>query len=533
MHAPANATDVPYQVQRQAEIDAARAQLPPSLNNAHRMPTYEGPTLEAMQFTQPPLLPADNAVDKRGYPLNEATFMCMFNTALVNRVWVYMFRIFCLWVYGHAIPEDQQLLMHKLAIERFFMTDWFAEALSALSAFKINISVLDGESFAGWLQYNEMHLPGCDFIDDAWSVDKRKACGANLFDLVCIHRDNKNKAVRVAVKKIIIEIMVSPGLYEQTVITNMWELSDARNIQHFLEEEASMLTLMSAMKIRFTEMGIDVELINDANPFAHSFLRGIIDERLPVTGWTNEAAVNILLDAQKYGLNEPAGIEEEDGRTVVLPHPIHPWQLSGERALQDGSFAHWTHPLLQGMRREANSSIQAIINSGVHPRAPPKLEDNFLVTHNPWIKHEPRAKKPAIVKARVSPTRMPQFTALATAGTTRTHARRTNANASLASTSALPIAGPVYAPGTNTPITPSQFPPLTSDVLASYNIGTLAGPYVASTTAEVTAPAFMPATHTSAALPIAPSLAEVVVRIPSTSVAPSLNYGDANVPMGV
>ncbi|KAJ7113959.1 hypothetical protein C8R44DRAFT_881523 [Mycena epipterygia] len=121
MHALANtsedATDVPYQVQRQAEIDAARARLPPSLTTARCMPTYEGPTLEAMQFAQPPIPPADNAVDKPGYPLNKATFMCMFNTALVNHVWVYMFRIFCLWVYGRVIPQDQQLLMHKLAIE--------------------------------------------------------------------------------------------------------------------------------------------------------------------------------------------------------------------------------------------------------------------------------------------------------------------------------------------------------------------------------------------------------------------------------
>ncbi|KAJ7113958.1 hypothetical protein C8R44DRAFT_881522 [Mycena epipterygia] len=403
---------------------------------------------------------------------------------------------------------------------------WFANTSRG------NITVLDGESFAGWLQYNKMHLPGCNFIDDAWLVDKRKAHGANLFDLVCIHRDNKNKVARVAVEKIIIEIMASPGLYEQTVIANMWELSDARNIRHFLEEEASTLTLMSAMRIMFTEMGINIELIDDANPFMHSFLRGIIDERLPITGWTNEAAVNILLDAQKYGFNEPAGIEEEDGRMMVLRHPIHPWRLSGERALQDRSFAHWTHPLLQGMRHEANSRIQAIINSGVHPRAPPKLEDNFLVTHNPWIKHEPHAKKPAIVKARVSPTQMPQFTALATAGTTRTHARRTNTNASSASTSTLPITGPAYALGANNPIIPSKFPPLAPDALTSYNIGTLAGPYIAPTTAEIAAPSFAPATHTSSALPITPSLADVVVCIPSTSAAPSLNYGDTDVPMG-
>ncbi|KAJ7098431.1 hypothetical protein C8R44DRAFT_889053 [Mycena epipterygia] len=196
IHAPTNAgttadVEVPYSVQRQAEIDAARAQLP-QLHNFRRIPTYEGPTIEAMGLVAPPTPPADNAVDDHGYPLNEATFRRMFTTALTHHVWVYMFRIFCLWVYGRALPEDQQLLMHKLAIQLIVMPDWFAEALSTLAAYRVrqqirelkrgfattsrsNISVLDGESFAGWIQFNEARIPGCEFVDDAWSVDYRKA----------------------------------------------------------------------------------------------------------------------------------------------------------------------------------------------------------------------------------------------------------------------------------------------------------------------------------------------------------------------
>ncbi|KAJ7141486.1 hypothetical protein C8R44DRAFT_867106 [Mycena epipterygia] len=72
IHAPANAgvtddVEVPYSVQRQTDIDAARARLPQP-HNFSCMPTYEGPTLEAMGFVAPPVPPADNAVDERGYP---------------------------------------------------------------------------------------------------------------------------------------------------------------------------------------------------------------------------------------------------------------------------------------------------------------------------------------------------------------------------------------------------------------------------------------------------------------------------------
>ncbi|KAJ7141487.1 hypothetical protein C8R44DRAFT_867107 [Mycena epipterygia] len=193
------------------------------------------------------------------------------------------------------------------------MPDWFAETLSTLAAYRVrqqirelkrgfatmsqsNISMLDGKLFAGWIQFNEVRIPGCEFIDDAWSVDYRKVRGANLFDLMCIHHDVNNKVARVIIEKIIIEIMAAPGI---------------------------------AMQILYTEMGVDIELIDDAHPF---------------DGLSNP------LGAEQYGHQVPPGITTDDDKEVLIRHPIHPWRLSGESALQDGAFSHWTHPLLQGMR---------------------------------------------------------------------------------------------------------------------------------------------------------------------------------------
>ncbi|KAJ7130591.1 hypothetical protein C8R44DRAFT_732104 [Mycena epipterygia] len=494
IHAPANAgatddVEVPYSEQRQADIDAARARLP-QLHNFRRMPTYDGPTLEAMGFVAPPSPPADNAVDEHGYPLNEATFRCMFTTALTHHVWVYMFHIFCLWVYRRSLPEDQQMLMHKLAIQLFVMPDWFAEMLFALAAYRVrqqirelkrgfattsrsNISMLDGELFAGWIQFNESRIPGCEFIDNAWSVDYCKARGANLFDLMCIHRDVNNKVVRVIIEKVVIKIMAAPGMYEQAAISNGWELTIGRNIRHFTTDGAGTLTVLSVMQVLYTEMGVDIELIDDAHSFAHAFLRRIIDNRVPVPGWTIESTVDLLLGAEQYGHQVPPGITTDDDKEVLIRHPIHPWRLSGESALQDGMFSHWTHPLLQGMRREPNSKIQTIINLGPHP--------------------------------------LPQFSSLMTPSTPKSSAPLHSSTRT---------SGPSFSVGANTAIIPSQFPDLAPDALASYNIGSLAGP---STISE----------HNPTLTSVA---SNVVVRLPTIESAgeqnKSLEYGDPDVPMG-
>ncbi|KAJ7098430.1 hypothetical protein C8R44DRAFT_889052 [Mycena epipterygia] len=116
------------------------------------------------------------------------------------------------------------------------------------------------------------------------------------------------------IEKLVIKIMAAPGLYEQAAISNGWELATGCNIRHFTTDEAGMLSELRAMQLMYTEMGVDLELIDNAHPFADTFLCGIVDNRVQVPGWTMDAAVNLLLDAQQYGLRVPPGLMTDNDK---------------------------------------------------------------------------------------------------------------------------------------------------------------------------------------------------------------------------
>ncbi|KAJ7113212.1 hypothetical protein C8R44DRAFT_741541 [Mycena epipterygia] len=379
--------------QRARAIEERERQLPPPLTT--RWPKfYDEPTLDSMKYDVPPAPPPRQAVDSRGYPTDQFSWERMLLLSRDNHLWVYSFRVFAIYAFALLLEPEQRNEVHKIALVDYRMTDWMANTLTAIAKDKagqdalwntydrMNYStvVWDPVTFAGWIQFREKGVRGCQFKDDCFTLYWPEVRGANLFAVISVNREDPcPKLGRLNIEKLLIRILATPGQYETAVRDNDWMIADELRPRSWNPDTALTATIEEVME-EMTIMGIDVDRVNDCYPFAHEWLKTVADGSAPATGWSAEEAGLMRNNALNAGSAPPPFHDDEP---LFPRHPALPFIATGDRLVQT-ELSHWAHPLLKDMKREDGSQIGARMARTVRMRSLPYFNRNHWIKHNPW-----------------------------------------------------------------------------------------------------------------------------------------------------
>ncbi|KAJ7436545.1 hypothetical protein FB451DRAFT_1307315 [Mycena latifolia] len=120
----------------------------------------------------------------------------MFKWTSTQKIWVYAFRLWHMWVYCCAIPEAQRTAVQDAVVKEYYMPNWVGDALTAISKQPeendallkrfpdlgvTNISY-NPDLRGAMIQYREFALKGCKFQDDVWTLCMCLVRGLSLFE---------------------------------------------------------------------------------------------------------------------------------------------------------------------------------------------------------------------------------------------------------------------------------------------------------------------------------------------------------------
>ncbi|KAJ7146737.1 hypothetical protein C8R44DRAFT_724475 [Mycena epipterygia] len=417
--------DVPplsYQEMQEHAIAEARAKLPkPVLGN--RMPK-DLPTYASIRYVVPPTPPADAKYSTRNFPDDWPTWCRTFELQQKIHVWVYAFHHFLIFLFAMYMKPEEHLPIHEWAIAHYFISDWFAETLSAIHRDReqvIKLSVeLDALSrrkleynpkrYIEFMQYREIEIPGIPFVDDAFSVNERAARGGNLLDVLSIPRGKAKQAseaersARGYLERLFVEVFVTPGYYERVSDEHSWMIADEFKPIPWPLEDALDATIDEVIET-MTLCGVSVAMVDDMWLFGYNFVQYVVARPKVPVGWTREDAHR--LDVLVSGVERPPSLNPNDESEVVPQAPSLPWLLKSDRAVHY-EFYDWYHPVYKIMRREPNSRLQDMVDKGIGGgRGAVRFDPERFAELNPWTSRKPQStpseSKGSASSARPSP----------------------------------------------------------------------------------------------------------------------------------
>ncbi|KAJ7088167.1 hypothetical protein C8R44DRAFT_892958 [Mycena epipterygia] len=377
--------------------DERTAQLPrPVVQNGRQ---YGEPIFKKIGYAIPPR-PEKHLNDKDGVPLDQYTWERTFLLSQEEHYWVYGLRHFAFWIFAQAIPEEQRLIAHTLAIKHYVLTDWMANTLSAIAqqsatnrelvVFYENLSraklQYNPMIFAGYIQFRQLLILGVRFYDDVHTVNLREIRGANLLEVLSTpykkprSANEEERKARNHIDKLIITIFVTAGLYAERTHALGDQIADKMEPRSWPVNGALDATIDSVIECMNT-FGISIAAVDDAWVFGRNVLQDVVDGGSDTAGWTVVEAAALLQSTDTSTPPPPSSPVE----TELWPRdPTLPFKSKWERAAQY-SFSDWKHPALAGLKREQGSKIQKLIDEGKSRRAVPNFDREWFLRINPWL----------------------------------------------------------------------------------------------------------------------------------------------------
>jgi hypothetical protein len=158
----------------------------------HRIPATNGK--RTTFTTKEPPVQLNYHKDKRGFPTDADRWNLLFQMQQTQPYYVFGFRCFYMWVYARAMNPDERNPAQQLAVTSYVMPDWMANILSVVGLnndenrdMKKKLPTMRRDAIgynpallAQLIQYRELPVRGCGFIDDAFSLNARQVRGYNL-----------------------------------------------------------------------------------------------------------------------------------------------------------------------------------------------------------------------------------------------------------------------------------------------------------------------------------------------------------------
>ncbi|KAJ7021152.1 hypothetical protein C8F04DRAFT_1274057 [Mycena alexandri] len=125
-----------------------------------------------------------------------------------------------------------------------------------------------------------------------WSLDLRLVRGYNLMEMVCLQRERYEQSsvltperlARIHLEKQVLSVLVTPGFYAETVDVLGLTIAPTMKLEYWLKPLMPTVD-PDTVCVRMAEMGVPIELVEDAFAFAQNYLDDERRGRLPV-GWT-------------------------------------------------------------------------------------------------------------------------------------------------------------------------------------------------------------------------------------------------------
>ncbi|KAJ7132029.1 hypothetical protein C8R44DRAFT_730781 [Mycena epipterygia] len=318
------------------------------------------------------------------------------------------------------LPEER-LPIHEWAIAHYFISDWFAETLSAIhrdweQVIKLSVE-LDALSrgkleynlkqYIEFMQYREIEIPGIPFVDNAFSVNERAARGGNLLDVLSIPCGKAKQAseaecsARGYLERLFVEVFVTPGYYERVSDERSWMITDEFKPIPWPLEDALDATINEVIET-MTLCGVSVAMVDDAWLFGYNFMQYVVAHPKVPVGSTREDAHR--LDVLVSGVERPPSLNPNDASEVVPRAPSLPWLSKSDRAVHY-KFYDWYHPVYKIMRREPDSRLQDMVDKGIGGgRGAVRFDPERFAELNPWTSRKPQST-PSESKGSASPAR--------------------------------------------------------------------------------------------------------------------------------
>ncbi|KAJ7115031.1 hypothetical protein C8R44DRAFT_881065 [Mycena epipterygia] len=119
-----------YQEMQERTITEAHIKLPKSVLG-NKMPKNL-PMYASIGYVAPPTPPADAKYSTQNFPDDWPTWCHTFKLQQKIHIWVYAFCHFLIFLFAMYMKPEEHLPIHEWAIAHYFISDWFAETLSAI-----------------------------------------------------------------------------------------------------------------------------------------------------------------------------------------------------------------------------------------------------------------------------------------------------------------------------------------------------------------------------------------------------------------
>jgi hypothetical protein len=384
----------------EALVEEAKRRVPPTNGKRTTFTTMEPP--RDVEYNK----------DKRGFPVDVDGWNVIFQLQKTKPFYVFGIRCFYIWVYASDLAEEDRTPVQQRAVDEYEIPDWMnilgvigthgddnLEAKRRFPRLKRDSIGYDPMLLAQMIQYREMPVRGCSFIDDAWSLDARCVRGYNLqlalnIKYKRLRRDSaptaEERAIRLQLEKSFMEIAITPGLYASRIQARGLHISLVGVPQNWPDHEDvnigpdELITWM-------TKCGVSIAMIEDAYFYADSWVTAA---EPPPAGWTPEE-VSVLQGSYE----PPAGNASEP--TVITRSPFTPWQYTPDNLIQY-EFSYWCMDEISGLRRPKDSVIAKVIRE-----RPPRMIPGTGIVRRVTISQQ-RARAPWRIRRRHGDATRPQ-----------------------------------------------------------------------------------------------------------------------------
>ncbi|KAJ7679689.1 hypothetical protein B0H17DRAFT_1206478 [Mycena rosella] len=383
------------------KADIRRDHVARNTNPSMSRPNHHFTRTPGVQFANcvvPPPPGLMDEVDAKGFPADVETWNTHWRLVKTGQpYWVLAHRCFFIYAFARDIPAEDRTIVQQLALEEFYMMDWYCDMLRKLAGVKDATNAekhrlmslkrddlpYDPKTRALLMQLREVHdVAGCGFVDKCWTLDMRLVRGLALLEALSLgNRGDKTepyRSIRVRLEKLFIELFATPRLYRTrlherrltpaTFFTPMhWDPLTAAN--------ATMDTVVSS----FAHMGVSEAMVDDAFKFGQKWLHDWTYRPVAPPGWTADE-VSDLISATAGG-KEPAGFFRKEDDLFPRP-PTLAWASSADNVIAF-QLSHLQHSELSGMRRQPNSVFQKQLDAGL--KLYPHENRNVLRLANPFL----------------------------------------------------------------------------------------------------------------------------------------------------
>ncbi|KAJ7709671.1 hypothetical protein B0H17DRAFT_1124226 [Mycena rosella] len=383
------------------KADIRRDHVARNTNPSMSRPNHHFTRTPGVQFANcvvPPPPGLMDEVDAKGFPADVETWNTHWRLVKTGQpYWVLAHRCFFIYVFARDMPAEDRTIVQQLALEEFYMMDWYCDMLRKLAGVKDATNAekhrlmslkrddlpYDPKTRALLMQLREVHdVAGCGFVDKCWTLDMCLVRGLALLEALSLgNRGDKTepyRSIRVRLEKLFIELFATPRLYRTrlherrltpaTFFTPMhWDPLTAAN--------ATMDTVVSS----FAHMGVSEAMVDDAFKFGQKWLHDWTYRPVAPPGWTADE-VSGLISATAGG-KEPAGFFRKEDDLFPRP-PTLAWASSADNVIAF-QLSHLQHSELSGMRRQPNSVFQKQLDAGL--KLYPHENRNVLRLANPFL----------------------------------------------------------------------------------------------------------------------------------------------------